>query len=116
MPLNECDVVETVGPKIFQKVIARWEVGLDAVRGSLYGFERCRLMGATEIVLSTQDGAIHSMLERAPCRGWALGNAMGPVFASRVHFFVSIIVSAAEISSKLGAFHRRTVQPPALAR
>ena len=38
------------------------------------------------------------------------------VFASRFHFFASIILSAAEISSKVGAFHRRTVQPPALAR
>ena len=40
----------------------------------------------------------------------------GSVFASRFHFFASIILSAAEISSKVGAFHRRTVQPPALAR
>ena len=38
------------------------------------------------------------------------------VFASRFHFFASIILSAVEISSKVGAFHRRTVQPPALAR
>ena len=40
----------------------------------------------------------------------------GFVFASRFHFFAAIILSAAEISSKVGAFHRRTVQPPALAR
>src|ERR1043166_958405 len=41
---------------------------------------------------------------------------MSSVFASRLHFFASIILSAAEISSKVGAFHKRTAPPPAVAR
>jgi len=39
-----------------------------------------------------------------------------PAFASRFHFFASIILSAAESSSKVGAFHRRTAPSLALAR
>jgi len=38
------------------------------------------------------------------------------VLASRFHFFGSIILSAAEISSNVGAFHRRTAPSLALAR
>jgi hypothetical protein len=40
----------------------------------------------------------------------------GVLFASRFHLFASIILSAAEISSKVGAFHRRTAPSLALAR
>jgi hypothetical protein len=40
----------------------------------------------------------------------------GSVFALRLHFFASIILSAAESSSKVGAFHRRTAPSAALAR
>src|SRR5258708_4669084 len=40
----------------------------------------------------------------------------GSVFGLRFHFFGSIILSAAEISSKVGAFHRRTAPSLALAR
>ena len=73
-------------------------------------------MGATEIVLSMQEGAIYdpgeSLLPRLSFRE----RVSGSVFASRFHFFASIILSAAEISSKAGAFHRRTIPSAALAR
>ena len=73
-------------------------------------------MGATEIVLSMQEGAIYDPGESLSPRLGFRERVSGSVFASRFHFFASIILSAAEISSKVGAFHRRTVQPPALAR
>jgi len=73
-------------------------------------------MGATEIVLSMQEGAIYDPGESLLPRLGFRERVSGSVFASRFHFFASISLSAAEISSKVGAFHRRTVQPPALAR
>ena len=73
-------------------------------------------MGATEIVLSMQEGAIYDPGESLLPRLGFRERVSGSVFASRFHFFVSIILSAVEISSKVGAFHRRTVQPPELTR
>src|SRR6266436_143082 len=56
------------------------------------------------------------MLRSCSCSGLGFRERVnGSVFASRFHFFASIILSAAEISSKVGAFHTRTDQP-ALAR
>ena len=73
-------------------------------------------MDATEIVLSMQEEAIYDPGESLSPRLVFRERVSGSVFASRFHFFASIILSAAEISPKVGAFHRRTVQPPALAR
>ena len=73
-------------------------------------------MGATEIVLSMQRGAIFDPGESPLPRLGFRERVSGSVFASRFHFFASIILSAAESSSKVRAFHRRTAQPPALAR
>ena len=73
-------------------------------------------MGATAIVLSMQKGAIYDPRESLLRRLGFRERVSGSVFASRFHFFASVILSVAEISSKVGAFHRRTVQPPALAR
>ena len=73
-------------------------------------------MGATEIVLSMQEGAIYDTGESLSPRLGFRERVSGSVFASRFHFFASIILSAVEISSKVGAFHRRTVQPPELTR
>ena len=73
-------------------------------------------MGASDIVLSMQEGAIYDPGESLSPRLGFRERVSGSVFASRFHFFASIILSAAEISSKVGAFHRRTIPPPALAR
>ena len=73
-------------------------------------------MGATEIVLSMQEGAIYDPGESLSLRLGSRERVSGSVFASRFHFFGSIILSAAEISSKVGAFHRRTSPSLALAR
>ena len=73
-------------------------------------------MGATEIVLSMQEGAIYDLGESPLPRLGFRERGSGSVFASRFHFFASNILSAVEISSKVGAFHRRTVQPPELTR
>ena len=73
-------------------------------------------MGASDIVLSMQEGAIYDPGESLSPRLGFRERVSGSVFASRSHFFASIILSAAESSSKVGAFHRRTAPPPALAR
>lgn len=73
-------------------------------------------MGATEIVLSMQEGAINDPGEGPLPRLGFRERVSGSTFGLRFHFFASISLSVAEISSKVGAFHRRTVQPPALAR
>ena len=73
-------------------------------------------MGATEIVLSMQEGAIYDPGESPLPRLGFRERMSGPVFASRFHFFASIILSVAEISSNVGAFHRRTARSLALAR
>ena len=73
-------------------------------------------MGASDIVLSMQEGAIYDPGEGLSPRLGFRERVSGSVFASRFHFFASIILSAAEISSNVGAFHRRTAPPPALAR
>ncbi len=73
-------------------------------------------MGATEIVLSMQEGAIYDPGESLSPRLGFRERVSGSVFASRFHFFASIILSAAESSSKVGAFHRRTAPSLALAR
>ena len=68
---------------------------------------------------ASNNGDDNEQLDRRKSLSPRLGfreRVSGSVFASRIHFFASIILSAAEISSKVGAFHRRTVQPPALAR
>jgi hypothetical protein len=73
-------------------------------------------MGATEIVPSMQDGAVYGLGESLSPRLGFRERVSGSVFASRFHFFASIILSAAESSSKVGAFHRRTAPSLALAR
>ena len=73
-------------------------------------------MGATEIVLSMQEGAIYDPGESLSPRLGFRERVSGSVFASLFHFFGSIILSAAESSSKVGAFHRRTAPSLALAR
>ena len=73
-------------------------------------------MGASDIVLSMQEGAIYDPGEGLSPRLGFRERVRCSVFASRFYFLAWIILSAAEISSKVGAFHRRTVQPPALAR
>src|SRR5229473_6509000 len=98
--------------KKLSEVKAPSQVGLGAVRGSLYRSERSRAMGATDIVLSMQEGAIYDPGESLSPRLGFRERVSGSVFASRFHFFGSIILSVAEISSKVGAFHRRTAQPP----
>src|SRR5207247_2262667 len=105
-----------LGQKSFRREKPQSEVGLGAVRGSLYGSERSRAMGASEIVLSMQEGAIYDPGESLSPRLGFRERVSGSVFASLFHFFGSIILSAAESSSKVGAFHRRTAPSLALAR
>jgi len=73
-------------------------------------------MGATEIVLSMQEGAIYDPGESLSPRLGFRERVSGSVFGLRCHFFASINLSLAEISSKVGAFHRRTAPSLALAR
>ncbi len=73
-------------------------------------------MGASDMVLSMQEGAIYDPGESLLPRLGFRERVSGSVFASRFHFFTSIILSAAVISSKGGAFHRRTAPSLALAR
>jgi len=73
-------------------------------------------MGATEIVLSMQEGAIYDPGESLSPRLNSQERVNGSVFGLRSHFFASISLSAAEISSNVGAFHRRTAPSLALAR
>ena len=73
-------------------------------------------MGATEIVLSMQEGAIYDPGESPLPRLGFRERVSDSAFASRFHFFASIILSVAEISSNVGAFHRRTAPSLALAR
>ena len=73
-------------------------------------------MGASDIVLSMQEGAIYDPGESLSPRLGFRERVNGSLFASRFHFFASIILSAAESSSKVGAFHRRTAPSLALAR
>ena len=73
-------------------------------------------MGASDFVLSMQEGAIYDPGESLSPRLGFRERVSGSVFASRFHFFASISFSAAEISSNVGAFHRRTAPSLALAR
>jgi len=73
-------------------------------------------MGASDIVLSMQEGAIYDPGESLSPRLGFRERVSGSVFASRFHFFASIILSAAESSSTVGAFHRRTAPSLALTR